>query len=65
MICGCSGKGTKSLPFGDRLEEALVRYVIVITAMAFFVIWDGLYNHSEYLERFVSMLNHAVRWAGL
>jgi hypothetical protein len=65
MICAFTGKRHNSPPSGDRLEENLVRYVIVITAVAFFVIWDGLYNHSEYLERFVSMLNHAVRWAGL
>ena len=41
-----------------------MRYVIVIVAIAFLIIWDGLYNHSHYTEQGVRMLTHAFRWAG-
>lgn len=40
-----------------------MRYVIVIAAIAFFLIWDGLYNQGVYLDhfvRFVTGLLHAV-----
>ncbi|WP_322419122.1 hypothetical protein [Mesorhizobium huakuii] len=39
-----------------------MRYVIVIAALAFFLIWDGLYNHGRYLDISVRELNHVVRY---
>jgi hypothetical protein len=42
-----------------------VRYVIAITACAFFLIWDLLYNDSEYLAHGVWMLYRAARWVGI
>jgi len=30
-----------------------MRYVIVIAAIAFFLIWDGLYNQGRYLDQTV------------
>ena len=42
-----------------------MRYVIVITACAFFLAWDLIYNRSEYIEQGVRMLNQAFRMIGL
>jgi hypothetical protein len=39
-----------------------MRYVIVIAAIAFFLIWDGLYNQGRYLDISVRELNHVVRY---
>ena len=39
-----------------------MRYVIVIAAIAFFLIWDGLYNHGRYLDISVRELSHVVRY---
>ncbi|WP_258593311.1 hypothetical protein [Mesorhizobium sp. AR07] len=38
-----------------------MRYVIVISAVAFFLIWDGLYNHGQYLDTAVRGITHVVR----
>jgi hypothetical protein len=42
-----------------------MRYVIVAAACAFFLAWDLLYNHSEYIARGARVLIHAVHWIGL
>ena len=39
-----------------------MRYVIVIAAVAFFLIWDGLYNQGRYLDMSVRELSHIVRY---
>ncbi|WP_280940117.1 hypothetical protein [Mesorhizobium sp. WSM3626] len=39
-----------------------MRYVIVIAAIAFFLIWDGLYNQGRYLDFTVREVSHAVRY---
>lgn len=39
-----------------------MRYVIVIAAIAFFLIWDGLYNQGRYLDISVRELSHIVRY---
>ncbi|UVK57218.1 hypothetical protein DBIPINDM_006397 [Mesorhizobium sp. AR02] len=39
-----------------------MRYVVVIAAIAFFLIWDGLYNQGRYLDISVRELSHAVRY---
>ena len=39
-----------------------MRYVIVIAAITFFLIWDGLYNQGRYLDISVRELSHAVRY---
>ncbi|MGX7872752.1 hypothetical protein ACVDG5_007825 [Mesorhizobium sp. ORM6] len=39
-----------------------MRYVIVIAAIAFFLIWDGLYNQGRYLDSAVREVSHAVRY---
>jgi len=38
-----------------------MRYVIVIAAIAFFLIWDGLYNHGHYLDVTVREMSRIVR----
>ncbi|WP_352444354.1 hypothetical protein [Mesorhizobium sp. M0016] len=39
-----------------------MRYVIVITAIAFFLIWDGLYNQGRYLDTTVREMSRVVRY---
>lgn len=39
-----------------------MRYVIIIAAVAFFLIWDGLYNQGRYLDISVRELSHVVRY---
>ncbi|MFD2057273.1 hypothetical protein ACFSQT_30580 [Mesorhizobium calcicola] len=38
-----------------------MRYVIVIAAITFFLIWDGLYNQGRYLDTTVRAVSHVVR----
>lgn len=38
-----------------------MRYVIVIAAIAFFLIWDGLYNQGHYLDVTVKEMSRIVR----
>ncbi|WP_281396693.1 hypothetical protein [Mesorhizobium silamurunense] len=38
-----------------------MRYVIVIVAITFFLIWDGLYNHGYYLDATVREMSRIVR----
>ncbi|ESZ24939.1 MULTISPECIES: hypothetical protein [unclassified Mesorhizobium] len=40
-----------------------MRYVIVIAAIAFFLIWDGMYNQGRYLDTTVRELSRIVRYA--
>jgi hypothetical protein len=64
MVCwsaGGSGLSTGSI----RERRDLVRYVIAIAAFAFFLIWDLLYNDSEFLAHGVRILYHAVHWIGV
>ena len=42
-----------------------MRYVVVIVAVAFFIIWDGLYNRGMYLDQFFRMLVQLMRSVGL
>jgi hypothetical protein len=39
-----------------------MRYVIVIAAVAFLLIWDGLYNQGRYLDTTVRDVTHVVRY---
>jgi hypothetical protein len=39
-----------------------MRYVIIISAVAFFLIWDGLYNQGRYLDTAVRQVSHVVRY---
>ncbi len=39
-----------------------MRYVIVISAIAFFLIWDGLYNEGRYLDTTVREMSRIVRY---
>ncbi|MDG4884649.1 MULTISPECIES: hypothetical protein [Mesorhizobium] len=39
-----------------------MRYVIVIVAITFFLIWDGLYNHGYYLDATVREMSRIVRY---
>lgn len=51
--------------YGSRCASAIalaMRYVIVIAAIAFFLIWDGLYNQGRYLDVTVRELSHVVRY---
>ncbi|TPI14642.1 MULTISPECIES: hypothetical protein [unclassified Mesorhizobium] len=52
-------------PSGSAISHAIVlamRYVIVIAAIAFFLIWDGLYNHGRYLDVTVREVSRIVRY---
>jgi hypothetical protein len=42
-----------------------MRYVIVIVAIAFFIIWDGLYNQGIYLDYFFLFIVNMLRAIGL
>lgn len=51
--------------YGGRPDDAIalaMRYVIIISALAFFLIWDGLYNQGRYLDTTVRQVSHAVRY---
>lgn len=39
-----------------------MRYVIVIAAIAAFIIWDGLYNSGRYLDQSVRGVKAAVHY---
>ncbi|MCT2578503.1 MULTISPECIES: hypothetical protein [unclassified Mesorhizobium] len=39
-----------------------MRYVIVIVAITFFLIWDGLYNQGQYLDATVREMSRIVRY---
>ena len=39
-----------------------MRYVIVIVAITFFLIWDGLYNQGHYLDNTVREMSRIVRY---
>ena len=65
MVCWSGWRERGALRRLDPEEEDLVRYVIVIAAFAFFLIWDLLYNESEYLARGVGVLYHAAHWLGV
>jgi hypothetical protein len=39
-----------------------MRYVIVICAITFFLIWDGLYNQGRYLDTTVREMSRIVRY---
>jgi len=39
-----------------------MRYVLVIIAIAFFLIWDGLYNQGRYLDTTVREMSRIVRY---
>jgi hypothetical protein len=39
-----------------------MRYVIVIVAITFFLIWDGMYNQGRYLDLAVRDVSHAVSY---
>jgi len=39
-----------------------MRYVIVIVALAFLIIWDGLYNEGRYLDYSVKEIKTVVHY---
>ncbi len=39
-----------------------MRLVIAITAIAFFLIWDGLYNQGHFIDAGVRSAKHAVAY---
>jgi len=41
---------------------ARMRYVLVIAAIAFFLIWDGLYNQGQYLDFGMRELRAAIQY---
>ncbi|MER9755750.1 hypothetical protein NKJ46_20230 [Mesorhizobium sp. M0166] len=51
--------------YGCNRPYALVsvmRYVIVITTVTFFLIWDGIYNQGRYLDRTVREVTRIVHY---
>jgi hypothetical protein len=51
--------------YGCSRSHAIVlvmRYVIVICAVTFFLIWDGLYNQGSYLDTTVREITRIVRY---
>ena len=39
-----------------------MRYVIVICAVTFFLLWDGFYNQGRYLDTTVREMSRIVRY---
>ncbi|WP_352681308.1 hypothetical protein [Mesorhizobium sp. M0184] len=39
-----------------------MRYVIIITAVTFFLIWDGIYNQGRYLDRTIREVTRVVHY---
>jgi hypothetical protein len=59
------GRRQRRNHYGCNLPNALVlamRYVIVISAVTFFLIWDAIYNHGQYLDRTVREVTRAVQY---
>ncbi|MER9253441.1 hypothetical protein NKI59_16775 [Mesorhizobium sp. M0598] len=51
--------------YGCNHPYALVlamRYVIIITAVTFFLIWDGIYNQGRYLDRTIREVTRVVHY---
>ena len=42
-----------------------MRYVIGVLTVAFFVIWDGLYNDGLYIDSFIGELLGLTRMIGI
>lgn len=42
-----------------------MRYVIVIAAIAFFLIWDGLYNQGLYLDYIIRLVHVGLYKIGI
>ena len=38
-----------------------MRYVVVIAAIAFFLAWDMVYNHGQYIDYGVKAMSNAVK----
>jgi hypothetical protein len=55
------GCNARSGPDSPHTVVLAMRYVIVIAAIAFFLIWDGLYNHGYYLDQTVRETSRIVR----
>jgi hypothetical protein len=59
------GAGQRRNHYGCSHPDAVVpgmRYVIVICAVTFFLIWDGLYNQGRYLDTTVREITRIVRY---
>ncbi|RUY03270.1 hypothetical protein EN947_07945 [Mesorhizobium sp. M7A.F.Ca.US.003.02.2.1] len=64
LFCTAKAERAKNA-YGRRIARAIdlaMRYVIVIAAIAFFLIWDGMYNQGRYLDTTVRELSHVVRY---
>jgi hypothetical protein len=51
--------------YGCNHPYALVlamRYVIIITTVTFFLIWDGIYNQGRYLDRTIREVTRVVHY---
>jgi hypothetical protein len=51
--------------YGCRRPYAIalaMRYVVVICAITFLLIWDGLYNQGRYLDTTVREVSRIVRY---
>ncbi len=47
---------------GPHAIDFAMRYVIVICAITFFLIWDGLYHQGQYLDTTVREMTRVVRY---
>ena len=61
----CTAKAERAKnAYGCSLACAIdlaMRYVVVIAAITFFLIWDGLYTQGRYLDSTVRGVSHVVR----
>ena len=58
-------RGPRRNHYGSEQPHTLasvMRYVVVIMAIAFFLIWDGLYNQGRYLDTTVREMSRIVRY---
>lgn len=42
-----------------------MRYTIVIAALMFFLIWDGIYNQGLYLDHGIRLIRQGLAMVGL
>ena len=55
--------GLQGLCLGQpKWHDRDMRYVIVITIVAFSIIWDGLYNQGQYLDKTVRTVKSAIHY---
>jgi hypothetical protein len=48
-------------PVTEACYSSAMRYVIVFAAVAFFLAWDIVYNHGQYIDHGFRVMTNLVR----